>query len=85
VHAVAGVFLLGWITAAHVVGRWQSSCGRRSGLTLAACATLLIVSGYALYYSTGSPHEVAARVHEGLGVAALLAALAHWWRRRPSR
>jgi hypothetical protein len=83
--AVGGVFLLGWITAAHVTGRWRSARNRLSGLTLAASATVLIVSGYTLYYSTGSPHDAAALVHEGLGVAALLVALVHWLRpRRPS-
>lgn len=85
VLAVGGVFLLGWITAAHVTERWRSASKRLSGLTLAAAAALLVVSGYALYYSTASLHETAALVHEGLGVLALLAALGHWWRRRPSR
>jgi hypothetical protein len=85
VLAVSGVFLLGWITAAHVTERWRSARKRLSGLTLAAGAALLIVSGYALYYSTGSPHETAALVHEGLGILALLAAIGHWSRRRPSR
>jgi cation transport ATPase len=85
VLAVGGVFLLGWITAAHVTERWRSRRNRLSGLTLAASAGVLIVSGYALYYSTGSPHEAAALAHEALGVLALLAALGHWWRRRPLR
>ena len=85
VLAVGGVFLLGWITAAHVKERWPSERNRLSGLTLAAIAAVLVLSGYALYYTTGSPHEGAALVHEGLGVCALVAALAHWWRRRPRR
>lgn len=85
VLAVGGVFLLGWITAAHMTARWQSARKRLSGLTVAACASVLILSGYALYYSTGSPHEAAALVHEGLGVVALLAALLHWRRRHPPR
>jgi hypothetical protein len=83
VLAVGAVFLLGWITASHLAERWPSGRNRLSGLTLAASAAVLIISGYALYYTTGSPHEVASLVHEGLGVLALLAALAHWWRRRP--
>jgi hypothetical protein len=85
VLAVGAVFLLGWITAAHVKERWQSARKRLSGLTVAASAAVLAVSGYALYYTTGSPHTAAALLHEGLGVLSLLAGLAHWWRRRPAR
>jgi hypothetical protein len=83
--AVCGVFLLGWITAAHVPARWLSGRNRISGLVLAASAVVLVVSGYALYYVTGTPHELAAIIHEGLGALAVLAALAHWWRRRTAR
>jgi len=83
--AVAAVFLLGWITAGHVSERWQSRPRRISGLLLAAIGLVLIVSGYALYYTTGSPHEAAALAHEILGVAALIAAFAHWWRGRTAR
>jgi len=83
--AVGGVFLLGWIVAGHVTERWRSRPRRLSGLLLTASAAVLVFSGYALYYTTGSPHEVAAFAHEALGVAALFAGLAHWWRRRTSR
>ena len=77
--AVCGVFLIGWMMAAHVTARWASERNRRSGLTLAAAALLLIVSGYALYYTTGSPHDAAALAHEAFGVLSPVAALAHWW------
>ena len=83
--AVAGVFLLGWITAGHMSERWRSRPRRISGLVLAASGAILIVSGYALYYTTGSPHELAALAHEVLGAAALIVALTHWWRRRTAR
>jgi len=46
-------------------------------------AALLVSSGYALYYTTGTLHEVASRTHEWLGAASLLVALAHGWRNRP--
>ena len=85
VLAVGGVFLLGWIVAGHVTTRWPSGRHRLSGVTLGASAAVLVLSGYALYYTMGSPHEAAALVHEGLGVCALLAGLAHWWRRRLRR
>jgi hypothetical protein len=79
--AVAGVFLLGWIGGNHVLERWSARRNRRSGLMLAAAALLLIISGYALYYTTDRLQSVAAVLHEVLGCAAILLALAHWTRR----
>jgi hypothetical protein len=70
VLAVLGVFLLGWMAGGHVWDHWR----------LAGSATLLIASGYALYYTTGPAHDLASLIHEWLGVASLAAALAHWWR-----
>lgn len=78
--AVAGVFLCGWLTAAHVTPRWSIGRNRTSGLALASCVVVLVVSGYALYYTTGGVHTQASTLHEVLGVLALVAALAHWMR-----
>ena len=83
--AVAGVFLLGWVAGGHLPTRWGAAYNRGSGLLLGASALLLVVSGYALYYSTGVLHESAARIHELLGVASLAAALAHWWHSAATR
>jgi hypothetical protein len=80
--AVGGVFLIGWMTAAHVATRWTSDRKRRSGLALGSAALLLVCSGYALYYSTGAPYDAAALAHEVVGAFAPLAAFAHWWRSR---
>lgn len=83
--AVVGVFLLGWLMAAHVGARWAAYRNRPSGIVLLASALVLVASGYTLYYSTGAFHEGAARTHEWLGALAILAALAHWWRQRAAR
>ena len=83
--AVAAVFLLGWLAAEHIPAGWSRALRRASGLWLAGCTLVLVVSGYALYYSTGGLHEGAAAVHEWLGIAALVAALAHWLRSRAAR
>ncbi len=83
--AVVGVFLLGWITTDHLSERRKEGRKYPSGVLLAGTAALLVLSGYALYYTTGPVHEVAARTHEFLGVGSLLVALAHWWRARPPR
>lgn len=79
--ALAGVFLLGWIGGSHVLERWPARRNRNSGLVLAATGALLVLSGYALYYTTDRVQSVAALVHEVLGGAAILLALVHWVRR----
>ena len=81
--AVCAVFLIGWMMAAHVTVRWTSERNRRSGLMLGGTALLLILSGYALYYTTGSAHDAASLAHEAIGVLSPVAAIAHWWRNRP--
>jgi hypothetical protein len=79
--AVAGVFLLGWVAAEHISARWGRPGSRISGYVLAAAAAVLVISGYALYYTIGRLQDAAAGVHEILGSAALVPALAHWLRR----
>jgi hypothetical protein len=78
--AVGVVFLLGVITTAHIAERWAGERRRRSGIVLAALAVVLVLSGYALYYTTDTAHGVASFVHEVLGLAALGFALGHWLR-----
>ena len=81
--AVGAVFLLGWITAQHVSDRWPQMVKRPSGLSTAVVALLLALSGYALYYTTGGLHDVAATAHEAVGALAIMFALVHWRRYRP--
>jgi len=51
-------------------------------VTLVGTMLLLVFSGYALYYTTGSPHNAAGFLHELIGVISPAAALAHWLRNR---
>ena len=83
--AVSGVFLLGWVTARHVSDRWPQMIKRVSGIAMASVAAVLGLTGYALYYTTDRVHDAAGVAHEVIGVAALLFALTHWRRYRPSR
>ncbi len=76
--AVACVFLLGFLLADHVLARWPERRRRLSGALLGGGSLLLVVSGYALYYTIDTLHQGAALVHEALGVGALALALAHW-------
>lgn len=79
--AVATVFLLGWLSAQHIGDRWSSPRNRVSGLLLVGAAALLVLTGYALYYTTDRLHDSAGVIHEILGGAAILVALTHWLRR----
>jgi hypothetical protein len=83
--AVGSVFLLGWITARHVSDRWPQMIKRVSGVATASVATLLALTGYALYYTTDGLHDVAAVAHEVIGACAFLFALTHWRRYKPRR
>lgn len=83
--ALCGVFLLGWITAGHISDRWRRSRNRLSGFSLAGFALVLVLSGYALYYTTDRFHDVAASLHEVLGVVAIAFALTHWLRNTAPR
>jgi len=83
--AVAGVFLLGWITAQHVSDRWPQAIKRISGVAIASVAAILAVTGYALYYTTDRLHDIAGAAHEVIGGTAVLLALTHWRRHRPLR
>ena len=78
--AVSAVFLSGWVTAAHVIPRWYGP-RRISGIALVAVVVVLILTGYALYYTTGHLNGIATAAHELVGVTALVAALAHWLKR----
>jgi hypothetical protein len=78
--AVAGVFLLGWLGGGHILERWGRPGHRMSGYALSAAAAVLVLTGYALYYTTDSFHDGAAVAHEVLGAAAIVLALGHWQR-----
>jgi hypothetical protein len=81
--AVAGVFLLGWVTAQHVSDRWPQMLKRISGVAIAGVAAILCVTGYALYYTADRLHDAAGTTHELLGGMAILLALTHWRRAGP--
>jgi hypothetical protein len=88
VAAVLGMYVLGWISARHVLRWWPGGLRRLSGGGLAAMLGLLVVSGFALFFlSDDEWQHSAAVVHEVLGVAVTLFAVQHWFfrgRRVPS-
>jgi hypothetical protein len=87
VSSLAAMYLLGWITARHVLRWWTSDMRRLSGSALAAIIVLLVVSGFALFFVADDEWQrAAAVVHEVLGVAITVFAVQHWFfrgRREP--
>ena len=86
--AILGMYLLGWVTARHVIRLWPGRLRRLSGGALAALLALLALSGFALFFvSDARWQHFAAVAHEVLGLGITLLAIQHWFvaRRRDMR
>jgi hypothetical protein len=77
--AIASVYLLGWVSARHVLLWWTAGLRRLSGALFAALMVLLSLSGFALFFlSSDQWQRVSKLTHDVLGVAIVLFALQHW-------
>ena len=86
--AILSMYLLGWVTARHVLKVWPGRLRRWSGGTLAAFFGLLMLSGFALFFvSDDRWQHLAATAHDALGLAITVFAVQHWFfaRRRDMR
>jgi hypothetical protein len=80
VIAILSMYLLGWITARHVLRWWPARLRRLSGGTLAALFVLLTLSGFALFFvSDDRWQHVSAQVHDVLGLGITAFAIQHWF------
>jgi hypothetical protein len=80
VVSVFGMYLLGWVTARHVVRWWPGRLRRGSGATLTAFLLLLVVSGFALFFlSDDRWQRAAALAHDFLGLAVTVFGIQHWF------
>jgi hypothetical protein len=78
--AILGTYVLGVVSARHVVARWMEGSRRLSGGTLAVLLAALSLSGFALFFvSDDLWQRLAKLVHEVLGVGITLFALQHWF------
>ena len=76
--AFASLWLLGFLSVAHVGGRWAWRRQRRSGLVLLAIYVWLVLTGYLLYYAGGDAFRAAVSLgHWTVGLAALIFLLLH--------
>jgi hypothetical protein len=76
--AFASLWLLGFLSVAHVGGRWAWRRQRRSGLVLLGVYIWLVLTGYLLYYAGGDEFRAAVSLgHWTVGLAALIFLLLH--------
>jgi len=83
--AFATLWLLGLLWAVHMTRAWPLSLRRRTGLGMGVTASVLVLSGFLLYYGGESLRAYAAPLHWGLGLATLPLALLHMRRRTQAR
>ena len=83
--ALLVVFMLGWISGTHVTIRWRQLNTHLHGLILLISSSVLILSGYALYYVVDdSPRQISSAIHQVLGVIVIFIAAIHWRSARSS-
>ena len=80
VVAIISMYLLGWITARHVLRWWPARWRRLSGGTLAAFLVVLSASGFALFFLVDDASlRIAAVIHDAFGLAVAVFAIQHWF------
>ena len=76
--AFASLWLLGFLSVAHVGGRWAWRRQRRSGLVLLGVYIWLVLTGYLLYYAGGDAFRAAVSLgHWTVGLVAIIFLLLH--------
>ena len=86
--AIAAMYLLGWVSARHIIRWWPGGLRRLSGGALSVFLVLLTLSGFALFFVSEDRWLRAAAVsHDILGLAVTLFGVQHWFfaRRRDMR
>ena len=80
--AFASLWLLGLLWGIHIARAWPTNKRRYTGIGMFAAASILVLSGYLLYYGGEGLREIASPLHWILGLASLPLALVHMPRRQ---
>jgi cytochrome b561 len=84
VLALCSLYLLGYVSAHHVVRWWRRGLRRLSGGSLATILAILTLGGFALFFvSDDEWQHWLVETHDLLGIAVTAFALQHWLFRRP--
>jgi hypothetical protein len=85
VVSIVALYLLGWVSARHVLRWWPGGLRRLSGGTLAVCLVLLVVTGFALFFVSDDQWQRAAVLsHDALGLIVTVFGIQHWFFARRS-
>ncbi|MDP9082742.1 MAG: hypothetical protein M3N50_03130 [Pseudomonadota bacterium] len=77
--AILSMYLLGWVSARHVLRSWPGRLRRVSGGILSAFFLVLTMSGFALFFATDDRWQHgSALLHEVLGILVTVFAIQHW-------
>lgn len=80
VVAILSTYVLGWVSARHVLQWWTPGLRRWSGGVFSAVLLVLSVSGFALFFLSEDLSQRAARLtHEALGAGIVVFAIQHWF------
>jgi hypothetical protein len=76
--AFATLWLIGFLSAGHILNGWAAGRRRWSGAFLLAAACLLTITGYLLYYAGGDVfRKSTSLIHWELGIFSALLLLSH--------
>jgi hypothetical protein len=79
--AMAALILAGTLMCQHVPAGWKTGHNRLSGVLTLVVLSLLLVTGYLLYYAGSELYRAfASYVHLGVGLALSLPVIAHVWK-----
>jgi hypothetical protein len=76
--AFAALWMVGLLSANHMVNGWAAKRRRWSGVLLLAFVTIMIITAYLLYYAgTEETRKYASVIHWSLGISVLIAFVWH--------
>ena len=77
--AIVSAYVLGWISARHVLQWWTAGLRRWTGTVFATLVAILSLSGFALFFLSSDEWQRFTKItHEALGAAIIVFAIQHW-------